>query len=144
MSKAYISKQKKQLVFSRAKNRCEYCQCRSDVASASFEVEHILPETLSGDSTIANLGLSCRGCNSHKSTKTTAIDPESGKMVSLFNPRTNLWKQHFVWIDNFQQIKGSTSIGRATIAALQLNRTGVVNLRKLMILGKIHPPLDTV
>jgi len=134
MSKAYISKQKKQLVFSRAKNRCEYCQCRSDVASASFEVEHILPETLSGDSS----------CNSHKSTKTTAIDPESGKMVSLFNPRTNLWKQHFVWIDNFQQIKGSTSIGRATIAALQLNRTGVVNLRKLMILGKIHPPLDTV
>jgi hypothetical protein len=35
---------------------------------------------------------------------------------------------------------GLTACGRATIAALKLNRLGVVNLRRLLITAQLHPP----
>ena len=65
-------------------------------------------------------------------------------MVALFHPRKEQWKEHFTWIDNFQKVKGTTPTGRVTVFTLKLNRAGVVNLRKLILLGKIHPPLDTL
>jgi len=119
MPKSYISKEKKQLVFSRAKYRCEYCQCRSDVALASFEVEHIIPQILNGDSSIINLALSCRGCNSYKTNKIEAIDPLTNKKTLLYHPRKDQWKQHFTWIGNFQKVKGLTPTGRATILKIK-------------------------
>ena len=63
MSRKYISKKKKHLVFIRAKYRCEYCQSRADVALETFEIEHILPVTKSGSDDLINLALACRGCN---------------------------------------------------------------------------------
>lgn len=36
---------------------------------------------------------------------------------------------------------GKTDIGRATIEALFLNREGVVNLRRLLCLANLHPPI---
>ncbi|MEO0375234.1 MAG: hypothetical protein AAF329_11545, partial [Cyanobacteria bacterium P01_A01_bin.17] len=50
------------------------------------------------------------------------------------------WTDHFVWSQDYLSIVGTTAIGRATIETLQLNRTGVVNLRKLLILARLHPP----
>jgi hypothetical protein len=37
-------------------------------------------------------------------------------------------------------IIGRTAVGRATIAALHLNREGVVELRKALIVVGEHPP----
>lgn len=37
---------------------------------------------------------------------------------------------------------GLTPIGRATVETLRLNRTGVVNLRQLLIATGQHPPSD--
>jgi len=33
-----------------------------------------------------------------------------------------------------------TDIGKATIKALILNRDGVVNLRRVLVLANLHPP----
>ncbi len=71
-------------------------------------------------------------------------DTKTEKRISLFNPRKDLWKNHFKWSDDFLQIIGKTPIGKITIDALQLNRIGVVNIRRLMILGNLHPPFDTI
>ncbi len=72
------------------------------------------------------------------------IESATQQKIRLFNPRIDIWKNHFEWSADFLYIIGKTPIGKVTVDALKLNRIGVVNLRKLMILGKIHPPLDTV
>jgi hypothetical protein len=46
-----------------------------------------------------------------------------------------------MWDEGYLNIIGLTPVGRTTVEALKLNRIGVVNLRKLMILGGIHPPV---
>ncbi|WP_255515627.1 hypothetical protein [aff. Roholtiella sp. LEGE 12411] len=35
---------------------------------------------------------------------------------------------------------GKTACGRATVEALRLNRSGVVNLRRLLRSANLHPP----
>jgi hypothetical protein len=144
MPRSYISKKIRKLVFLRAKSRCEYCQCRSDVAPETFEVEHIVPTSKGGSNESENLALSCRGCNSRKSVKTFVYDPVSKVKVDLFNPRKDLWKNHFEWTADFLQITSKTEKGKITIEALKLNRPGLINIRRLMVLGGIHPPIDTL
>ena len=60
-------------------------------------------------------------CNGHKSDKTHAIDPETGQLVPLFNPRTQSWFEHFRWTSDGLRIVGLSPIGRATVAALHLD-----------------------
>ncbi len=78
--------------------------------------------------------------NGHKYTKVQALDPVSRKLVFLYNPRTQKWLDNFVWSDDFLQVVGLTAVGRPTINALQINRFGVVNMRKLLLMAGLHPP----
>jgi len=144
MGRPHISHKIKEQVYLRAKGRCEYCQSRSNMDVESFEIEHIIPLILNGKSDLTNLALACRGCNSRKSVKIKGIDPTFQKEVYLFNPRVDRWKAHFAWDENYLTILGKTPKGRATISTLKLNRIGLINLRSLMILGKAHPPIDTL
>jgi len=136
-----ISAATRRYVATRAKNYCEYCQCPENVGTQSFAVEHIKPRKAGGESIVENLAWSCFGCNSHKHTKTVAIDPTTNSQVSLFNPRQQNWEDHFYWNDDFTLMIGKTDIGRATIESLLLNREGIVNLRRLLILANLHPPI---
>lgn len=85
-------------------------------------------------------GAGLPGCNNLKYNKTRAIDPLTRESVPLFHPRKHDWHEHFVWSDDYTVIVGLTPIGRATIAELDLNRAGVVNQRKLLLLIRKHPP----
>jgi hypothetical protein len=87
-----------------------------------------------------NLALSCHGCNLFKSDKTDFFDATSGKNVRLFNPRRDLWTDHFSWTSDFAEIVGLTAIGRATIKALKLNRSGLINQRRIFHKQGEHPP----
>lgn len=89
-----------------------------------------------------NLALSCGGCNSFKANKITAEDPVTKTELTLYNPRTDKWTSHFAWSDEYLEIVGLTPTGRATVEALKLNRTGLINIRKLTILIGEHPPSD--
>jgi 5-methylcytosine-specific restriction endonuclease McrA len=62
-----------------------------------MEVEHIIPEAAGGQSVEANLWLSCSECNSYKSDRTESLDPETKVKATLFNPRTQIWSEHFEW-----------------------------------------------
>ena len=99
-----------------------------------------MPRVKGGTTTLDNLALSCQGCNNYKYTKTAGRDPVSGRSVPLFNPRVHIWEEHFIWIDDYSLIAGVTATGRATIAALRLNRVGVVNLREVLYRAGQHPP----
>lgn len=90
-------------------------------------MEHIIPRSQDGKTTLDNLALACQGCNGHKYNKTEGSDPVRGEIVSLYHPRQQKWSSHFRWNDDYTLIVGLTPTGRATIEALQLNRNGVVN-----------------
>lgn len=130
----------RKLVATRADFICEYCLCQESFSPESFAVEHIHPRKQSGKTIAENLAYACLGCNSHKAAKTKAFDSISETTVNLFNPRIQNWNEHFAWNKDFTEIVGLTPTGRATIAALKLNRKGLKNLRwALFTVGK-HPP----
>ncbi|MGC9525206.1 MAG: HNH endonuclease [Limnospira sp.] len=130
----------RQEVARRAKNQCEYCRCPDAFSPDSFTVDHIRPRKLGGATIAENLAWACCGCNARKYTRTVYPDPQTGEEVALFNPRRQSWTEHFHWSEDLTQAIGHTPCGRATIAALALNRPGVVNLRRLLILAGLHPP----
>lgn len=137
-----VTVQQKKAVAERAKGCCEYCRSQVRFAIQSFSVEHIIPTSQGGKNTLDNLALSCQGCNNHKYKKTEGRDPISGDTVSLYNPRKQRWDSHFAWNDGFTLVIGLTPIGRASVEALQLNREGVVNLRRILYAMGEHPPAE--
>lgn len=102
-----------------------------------MHVEHIIPD---GGDNLDNLCLSCATCNLSKARATTALDPVTSKEVSLFNPRVELWADHFEWIQNGTEILGLTPTGRATVLRLRMNRIRVVDARKVWVRAGEHPP----
>lgn len=50
----------------------------------------------------------------------------------LFHPRLDIWNEHFVW--NEVVLIGLTARGRATVEALDLNRTLILAIREEEIL----------
>jgi hypothetical protein len=113
-----------------------------DYSAQPFVIDHIIPIAEGGKTNLENLAFSCGGCNGHKYTKIQAIDPVSKEVVALYNPRQQTWRDNFVWSDDFLQMVGLTAIARATINALQLNRSGVLNMRRLLLMAGLHPPID--
>ena len=140
MSGKYIRKAVKEKILERAKERCEYCQSFMNISSHTFHIDHVTPISKGGDNELNNLCLSFGGCNSRKSNRTTITDAINDINVPIFNPRSHNWNEHFAWSDNFLEILGLTAIGRATVIALDMNRIGLQNLRRLTILSGEHPP----
>ena len=135
-----ISLKKRTFVFKRANYRCEYCLSPLSHSIQPFDVEHIIPEVKEGTDDLENLASACGGCNGYKFTKTHAFDPFDNQLVPLYHPRLMDWNTHFVWSDDYLEIIGTSAEGRATVKALFLNRTGVVNIRRLLLLAGLHPP----
>jgi HNH endonuclease len=127
-----------------SRNRCGYCLSPQHLVMARLEIEHIIPISKGGTSEESNLWLACPICNRYKSDKTTAIDPETGEIVTLFNPRNQVWSEHFQWAEDGIHITGKTPIGRATIAALHLSDDAdVLEVRSYWVLAGWHPPDDS-
>jgi hypothetical protein len=88
-----------------------------------------------------NLAYSCGGCNAHKKDKIAALDPLTRQLFPLFNPRLDVWEEHFEWSEDDLYIIGITPTGRSTVYRLKVNRTGNVNLRNLLKMAGLHPPI---
>ncbi|MEH2321400.1 HNH endonuclease [Nostoc sp.] len=129
-----------QQVRQRASELCEYCHASEKWQYVLFTVDHVIPLSQNGKDTIDNLALACFHCNRKKSAKTTAVAPESALEVALFNPRESLWSEHFIWSADKLKINGLTQTGQATIAALNLNRERIVNIRAADKVVNRHPP----
>lgn len=137
-----ITEALKEQVRQRAKGLCEYCHASEQWQYVRFTVDHTIPISLGGSNTLDNLALACFHCNRRKTDRITAIDPDSNVEVPLFNPREDIWREHFIWSVDALLIIGLTPTGRATIAALALNREWVVNIRAAdRAIGR-HPPSD--
>jgi HNH endonuclease len=110
------------LVFkARAAARCEYCQAPQILIGQAFHFDHITPRSAGGQTTAENLCLACSHCNIAKGDRMAAPDPRTGKPVLLYNPRKDIWEEHFRWSQGWQKLIGRTPIGRATVRALDMN-----------------------
>ena len=109
-----ISNSVRQQVIQTANYRCEYCRTSSKLTGTPLVMEHILPRSLGGSDELENLAAACYRCNEFKGAKTEALDPETGQVVPLFNPRTEGWQSHFVWGNGGTHVIGLTPMGELT------------------------------
>jgi len=123
--------QLRQTVRERADSRCEYCHLSERVAELPFQVDHIVAEQHGGPTSEENLAFACVRCNRYKGPNLSGIDPESGRITRLFNPRTDNWAEHFFWDDAI--LAARTAIGRATIVVLHVNHPDAVNQRTVLL-----------
>ncbi len=73
------------------------------------------------------LCFACNRCNAYKGTNLSTVDPLTGQVVSLFHPREDRWRDHFLIRDGI--IEGTTPTGRATTRLLNMNSPQRVELR---------------
>jgi len=110
------------------------------VSGVPLTMEHIIPQAKGGGTVEENLWLSCRLCNEAKGVLTEAVDPISSTVAPLFNPRTQVWAEHFAWSEDGAQVIGRTPTGRATVVALKLNSELHVRARAIWVEAGWHPP----
>jgi len=139
MPKSRLSSQQKTAVKQRAQDCCEYCWSQEAYSPDTFSVEHIVPIAKGGTNAANNLANACQGCNNRKFVSTEAIDSLTGAMAVLYHPRRDRWAEHFAWDEDYLVMIGLTPTGRATVEKLELNRKGVVNLRRLLQESGLHP-----
>lgn len=122
----------------RAGQRCEYCRMHQSLQGASFHLEHVIPRSKGGSDGLDNLAWACPSCNLRKSDRTQVVVPNVGIVTPLFNPRRDRWDEHFAWAD--YQIVGVTSIGQATVAALEFNTPRRLLIRQVELAFGLFPP----
>lgn len=104
--------------------------------------DHIQPVSKGGEATFENVCLACRSCNEFKSDATDAVDPLTGETVSLFNPCTQRWFEHFGWSYDGTRVEGITAIGRATVVRLRMNNLVIIVARRRWVISGWHPPVN--
>jgi hypothetical protein len=107
-------------------------------------MEHVIPVAAGGETTEANLALSCFACNRRKWDRRSGVDPAAGGEHRLFNPRSDPWNEHFAWSSDGLSIVGLSSIGRATVSVPEMNRERLRQIRAADVaVGRHPPPVDT-
>lgn len=122
----------RRLVRDRAQDRCEYCRLPQSAAQfLRFHVEHIRAQQHVEDDSPENLALACPDCNRHKGPNLVTLDPASGGIVALFNPRTDVWADHFQLEGPI--MVGRTRVGEATLRLLRMNSEERVEMRAQLL-----------
>jgi hypothetical protein len=107
------------IVAKRASWRCEYCLVPEQFATAKHEPDHILPRQHGGKTELSNLAFACMLCNRRKGPNIGSIDPDTQEFVHFFNPRTQLWHEHFDLDTGI--ITPKTPEARVTVKILHVN-----------------------
>lgn len=119
MSRPHIPASLRTFVFERAAGRCEYCRIHQDDVASRHPLDHITPVSHGGETDETNLALACLLCNTAKGSNLSGIDPLTGRVVALYDPRRQKWSRHFA-IEG-ATIVGLTATGRTTVRVLRLN-----------------------
>ena len=114
-----VSEELRRLVAERARSRCEYCLLHEDDSFHPHQIDHIVSRKHGGATHESNLALACLRCNVWKGSDIASLDPLTGALVPLFNPRTQSWSDHFR-IDG-PILEPLTPEARATARLLRLN-----------------------
>jgi hypothetical protein len=127
-----MAKLSRKVLWERAGGKCEYCQLPQEGSVLPHEVDHIRAKKHRGPTTLRNTCLACAYCNGAKGSNVAGYDPETDILVPLFNPRADVWQDHF-----FREgpiLHGKTPRGRATIDVLRINDPARIEHRRLLML----------
>lgn len=136
MSSTYISAELRRQVISEADNICEYCLIHEDDTFFGCHVDHIISEKHGGLTTADNLAFACSICNLRKGSDIASLT-RSGILTRLYNPRTDIWSQHFALLGAV--LEPLTDIGEVTVSLLQLNTSERVLERQELIEVQSYP-----
>ncbi|HEX6800655.1 MAG TPA: HNH endonuclease signature motif containing protein [Ktedonobacterales bacterium] len=140
MSATYIPARLRRAVISRALQCCENCWTPDDAPLVAHEVDHVIAERHKGKTELANLAYACFRCNRLKGSDLSSIDPQTGTITRLYNPRTDRWIEHFRLLTD-AAIVAQSAIGRTTLDFLDMNDPELRGLRGvLMQQGRYAPP----
>ncbi|MGH8058079.1 MAG: HNH endonuclease [Candidatus Entotheonellia bacterium] len=124
----------------RARDRCAYCRMHQSLQGATFHLEHVVPHSRGGHAPLDNLAWACPSGNLHKANRVESVGLDTGNPVPLCNPRVDNWHAHVPW--DGSRVVGQTPIGRATVAALDLNHPRRIQIREAEELFALFPPTD--
>jgi HNH endonuclease len=133
---SYIPENMRKIVRNRALRCCEYCLVDEDTVFLSHEIDHIISLKHGGLNTIKNLALACALCNRYKGTDVGSIF--QGQFLRFFNPRIDIWTEHFRLDGAF--IQPLTPMGEITAKILGLNNVDRIIERQIYIESKMYPP----
>jgi 5-methylcytosine-specific restriction endonuclease McrA len=133
-----VPKRIQQEVRERAGQMCEYCLIHEEDSFLPHEVDHVIAVKHGGGSSIENLAWSCFVCNRHKGSDLSSIDPVTGKLVRLFNPRSDTWIEHFD-LDSNGSIVPKSDVARVTEFLLKLNSPEQIEIRRLLFNFRKRP-----
>ena len=139
MPRQHIPDRLRELIRERAGHKCEYCRTPESLAFIAFELDHVIAEQHGGSTTNETLALSRLTSNKRKGPNLASLDPTTGAITPLFNPRNQAWPDHFE-LTSDGRIVGRTPAGRATIPLLELNHSDRIEERRLFIAaGELVP-----
>jgi hypothetical protein len=126
----WISPELRQAIADRAKLLCEYCLIAEADTFYGCEVDHIISLKHGGSSEADNLAYACALCNRSKGSDIGSIST-TGEFIRFFNPRTDLWSDHFRL--ESAAIHPLTTIGEVTAHILEFNNSARLHEREEMI-----------
>jgi hypothetical protein len=129
MATSEVTAALRRLVVSRAGESCEYCKLHQRFSIYTHEVDHVTATKHGGKTVSENLALSCLPCNRSKGSDLTSFDPETGELTRLFDPRSQIWSEHFELVRG--RIRGISAVGRTTVTLLKFNTPTAVLNRQL-------------
>ena len=137
MSRPSISSSLRSAVRERAGGRCEYCLMPDLGAFFAHEPDHVVATQHGGETVLQNLALARFQCNRFKGPNIASVDPETKRIVPLFNPRTDHWSEHFRAQSG--RILPLTAVARATAALLNFGDPDREEARRSLWLAGRYP-----
>lgn len=133
----FIPEKLRLLVAERAGFACEYCLIHQDNLVLSGHIDHIISLRHGGQTTLDNLAYSCAICNSNKGYDVGGILSD-GTISRFFNPRTDLWSEHFEISEG--NILPKSPIGEVTVRLFQFNSSEQIETRLFLTEAGLYPP----
>jgi hypothetical protein len=137
---SYIRAKLRRSVIERAHGVCEYCRIREVDTYLGCQIDHIVGEKHGGGTVASNLAYACTFRNRFKGSDIGSTD-ETGLFVRFFNPRTDVWSDHFEIRGDV--IEPKTNIGSVTARLLGFNSTERRIERQALILIGRYPPQES-
>jgi hypothetical protein len=138
MPRPHIPKPLRRQVLTRARSCCEYCLIHQDDRPDTHQFDHVLAVKHGGLTVSENLALACAWCNNYKGSDLASMDPLEQTLAALYNPRTDLWGDHFTL--SGATILGLTPTGRATAQLLRFNDPERLRDREELLAAGRYPP----
>jgi len=128
----YVSENLRAEIELRANGFCEYCRIAIEDTYFGGEVDHIISLKHRGQTVSENLALACQPCNRNKGSDLGSISETSNQLVRFFNPRIDVWHEHFR-VNSNAEIEPLTEIGEVTVFIFGFNEPERVIERKGLI-----------